>query len=76
MHAFPSAALSAELHADTHTARTAEPAAEATAWHLAGDAAPAPSLRNRLGGALIGAGLRLIQPGPLPTRIARAPHAA
>ncbi|MET9959094.1 hypothetical protein ABZ128_08405 [Streptomyces sp. NPDC006326] len=72
MHAF----TSPESHFDAHIARTAELAAEAGAWRLCRSAAPAISLRNRLGAALIGAGLRLVQPGPLPARIARTPRAA
>ncbi|MEU9176301.1 hypothetical protein AB0C90_05490 [Streptomyces sp. NPDC048550] len=70
MHAFPPA----EIHAETHAARTAELAAEAAAWHLSRKAAPAaPSLRNLLGEALVSAGTRLMQPAHLHARI---PHAA
>ncbi|RST02988.1 hypothetical protein EF910_22175 [Streptomyces sp. WAC07149] len=59
MHAFP--------HTETHSARTAELAAEAAAWRLAREAAPAaapglPALRNQLGEALIAVGTRLLQP--------------
>ncbi|MEV0414868.1 hypothetical protein AB0I68_29655 [Streptomyces sp. NPDC050448] len=73
MHAF----TPAEIHAETHAARTAELAAEAAAWHLARETAPAtPALRNRLGEALVGAGIRLMQPAHVHARIAHAPHAA
>ncbi|MDA5285052.1 hypothetical protein [Streptomyces sp. Isolate_45] len=64
MHAFD--------HALNHAARTTELAAEAAAWHLAHEAGPAttavpalpalPALRNRLGEALVTAGIRLMQP--------------
>ncbi|MBT2480977.1 hypothetical protein [Streptomyces sp. ISL-94] len=71
MHAF--------LHAHTHAARTAELAAEAAAWHRAQQTAagaPAtPALRNRLGEALIGAGIRLMEPAHIHTRL-QHPHAA
>ncbi|MFB6812694.1 hypothetical protein [Streptomyces sp. NPDC056387] len=73
MHAFPSA----ELHAEAHAARTAALAAEAAAWRLAHDGAPAsPALRNRIGEALVCAGIRLMQPAHLHAGIARGPHAA
>ncbi|MET9884823.1 hypothetical protein ABZZ20_17150 [Streptomyces sp. NPDC006430] len=69
MHAF----TPAEIHAETHAARTAELAAEAAAWHLAHEAAPAtpalPALRNRVGEALVHAGIRLMQPAHLSTLI-------
>ncbi|WP_371678364.1 hypothetical protein [Streptomyces sp. NBC_01276] len=80
MHAFPYA----EIHAEIHAARTAELAAEAAAWHLAHEsAAPAhsarathavPALRNRLGEALISAGLRLMEPAHVHARVRQ--HAA
>ncbi|MET8754426.1 hypothetical protein ABZW32_30680 [Streptomyces sp. NPDC004667] len=80
MHAFQ--------HAEIHAARTAELAAEAAAWHLAHEsAAPAtpgalathaahaaPALRNRLGEALISAGLRLMEPAHVHARLRQ--HAA
>lgn len=76
MHAF----TPAEIHAETHAARTAELAAEAAGWHLAREAAPAvpavPALRNRLGEALVSAGIRLMQPAHVHARIAHAPHPA
>lgn len=61
MHAFP--------HTEIHAARTAELTAEAAAWRLAREAAPAaapalPALRNRVGEALIAAGNRLTHPAP------------
>ncbi|MBT1187854.1 hypothetical protein HET69_28680 [Streptomyces sp. CJ_13] len=63
----------AEIHASTHAARNAELTAEAAAWRLARGAAtpttPAPparpvlaALRNRLGEALVSAGIRLMRP--------------
>ncbi|MFD8981388.1 hypothetical protein [Streptomyces sp. NPDC059564] len=57
MHAF--------THTRIHAARAAELAAEAAAWRLAHETpAPVtpvvPALRNRLGEALVGAGLRLM----------------
>ncbi|MEU9037389.1 hypothetical protein AB0D45_21160 [Streptomyces sp. NPDC048352] len=66
MHAFS--------HARIHAARTAELAAEAAAWRLAREAAPAtaaalPALRNQVGEALIAAGIRLMQPAHLQARI-------
>ena len=69
MHAFD--------HALNHAARTTELAAEAAAWHLAHEAAPVtaiaapalPALRNRLGEALVTAGIRLMQPAHDHTRI-------
>ncbi|GLX40228.1 hypothetical protein Sros01_63010 [Streptomyces roseochromogenus] len=81
MHAFPYA----EIHAEIHAARTAELAAEAAAWHLAHESAapgaPAahavhavPALRNRLGEALISAGLRLMEPAHVHARVRQ--HAA
>ncbi|MFJ4774800.1 hypothetical protein [Streptomyces sp. NPDC088762] len=67
MHAF--------LHAHTHAARTAELAAQAAAWHFVRQTAPAtPALRNRLGEALIGAGIRLIEPAHIHARV-QHPHA-
>ncbi|MFD9307552.1 hypothetical protein ACFWCB_33570 [Streptomyces sp. NPDC060048] len=61
-------------HAEIHATRVAE----AAAWRRARGAAPyrpapAPALRNRLGEALIAAGIRLIQPAHLHARITR-PH--
>lgn len=71
MHAFP--------HALNHAARTSELAAEAAAWRLAREAAPAapltPALRDRLGEALIAAGIRLLQPAHVHSRIQHR-HAA
>lgn len=62
MHAF--------THARIHAARTAELAAEAAAWHLAHENAPvAPALRDRLGEALVTAGIRLMQPAHIHARI-------
>ncbi|MFD9416301.1 hypothetical protein ACFWC9_16575 [Streptomyces goshikiensis] len=57
----------AAIHAAAHTAHTAELTAEAAAWRLVRDAAiptaPAlPALRNRLGEALVSAGIRLMRP--------------
>jgi hypothetical protein len=65
MHAF--------THTLIHTARAAELAAEAAARHLAHEnAAPAaPALRNRLGEALVGAGLRLMDSAHAHTRVRR-----
>ncbi|MFD6872909.1 MULTISPECIES: hypothetical protein [unclassified Streptomyces] len=76
MHAFD--------HALNHAARTTELAAEAAAWHLAHEAGPAapalpalptlptlPTLRNRLGEALVTAGIRLMQPAHDHTRVRR-----
>ncbi|MFF4322057.1 hypothetical protein [Streptomyces sp. NPDC001568] len=72
MHAFD--------HALNHAARTTELAAEAAAWHLAHQAAPAtaarplptlPALRNRLGEALVAAGIRLMQPAHVHARMHR-----
>ncbi|WP_405492391.1 hypothetical protein [Streptomyces sp. NBC_00096] len=78
MHTFSHA----EIHAGIHATRTAE----AAAWRRARTAAPfsraslprtphlrAAALRNRLGEALIGVGIRLIQPAHLHNRITR-PH--
>lgn len=68
MHAFS--------HAPLHTAVHADRTAEAAAWRLAREAAraaPGPALRDRLGEALIAAGIRLLQPAHLHARIAR-PH--
>ncbi|MEU3727080.1 hypothetical protein [Streptomyces sp. NPDC031705] len=57
-------------HARIHAARTAELAAEAAAWRLAREAAPATAaLRNQVGEALIAAGIRLMQPAHLQARI-------
>ncbi|WP_327283635.1 MULTISPECIES: hypothetical protein [unclassified Streptomyces] len=82
MHAF----TPAEIHAETHAARTTALAAEAAAWRLARGSGPAaqaspvlavsPALRNRIGEALVGAGIRLMQPEHVHARITRAPHAA
>ncbi|MEU3406741.1 hypothetical protein ABZ766_22755 [Streptomyces sp. NPDC006670] len=68
MHAF--------THTRIHAARTAELAAEAAAWRLTRDAAPAAApapaaLRNRLGEALVAAGTRLMRPEQLPARVQR-----
>ncbi|MEU8433984.1 hypothetical protein AB0F18_13870 [Streptomyces sp. NPDC029216] len=66
MHAFP--------HTRIHAARTAELAADAAAWRLARDAAPAAApaaLRNRLGEALVAAGARLMRPEHLHARVQR-----
>ncbi|MGW7318109.1 hypothetical protein [Streptomyces sp. NPDC054865] len=70
MHAFD--------HALNHAARATELAAEAAAWHLAHEAGPAataapalPALRNRLGEALVTAGIRLMQPAHVHARIHR-----
>ncbi|MBT2466458.1 hypothetical protein J7E97_00900 [Streptomyces sp. ISL-66] len=68
MHAFSHALI----HAELHTIRTAE----AAAWRLAREAAPAgtgpgPALRDRLGEALIAAGIRLMRPAHLHRRITR-----
>ncbi|MCY0929691.1 hypothetical protein OTB20_26565 [Streptomyces sp. H27-H1] len=74
MHAFSHA----EIHAGTHATRTAE----AAAWRRAREAAPhlcprpASALRNRVGEALIAAGIHLIQPAHLHARIARGTHGA
>ncbi|MFE2287325.1 hypothetical protein ACFXDJ_24535 [Streptomyces sp. NPDC059443] len=74
-------------HFETHSALHATRTAEATAWRLgrtaalAAPAAPsalsapsAPALRDRVGEALIGAGIRLIRPAHLHARITRIPH--
>ncbi|MCX5198440.1 hypothetical protein OOK31_31925 [Streptomyces sp. NBC_00249] len=69
-------------HTLTHATRTAELAAEAAAWRLAREAAPAapvPSpalaaLRNRAGEALVAAGIRLMQPAHVHARVRQ--HAA
>ncbi|MGW0395670.1 hypothetical protein ACWDYJ_33335 [Streptomyces sp. NPDC003042] len=63
-------------HARAHAARTAELAAEAAAWRLAQNSRPArtpalPALRNRLGKALVAAGIRLMQPAHVHARIQR-----
>ncbi|MFG2618259.1 hypothetical protein ACGFXC_11595 [Streptomyces sp. NPDC048507] len=65
MHAYP--------HTLIHAARTAELAAEAASWRRAHEAAaptvPAvPALRNRLGAALISAGVRLLDPAHVQAR--------
>ncbi|MCX5075174.1 hypothetical protein OHA84_14885 [Streptomyces sp. NBC_00513] len=76
MHAF----AHTDLHTALHAGRTAELAAEAAAWHLARNAAPAasepalpllPLLRNRLGEALVAAGIRLMQPAHVHSRVVR-----
>ncbi|KOY59596.1 MULTISPECIES: hypothetical protein [unclassified Streptomyces] len=64
----------AEMHLENHTTRTAELAAEAAARHLARSADATPALRNRVGEALVSAGIRLMQPAHLQARIVR--HAA
>ncbi|WP_327252970.1 hypothetical protein [Streptomyces sp. NBC_01244] len=72
MHAFSHA----QIHAETHATRTAE----AAAWRRAHEAAPhlcrRPGLavRNRVGEALIAAGIHLIQPAHLHARIIRGAH--
>ncbi|WP_371616094.1 hypothetical protein [Streptomyces sp. NBC_00454] len=73
MHAF----THDEIHSGLHATRTAE----AAAWRLGRAAAlatpPAPSgpaLRDRLGEALIAAGIRLIRPAHLHARITRVPY--
>ncbi|MFE4262338.1 hypothetical protein [Streptomyces sp. NPDC056883] len=69
MHAFSHA----QNHAAIHATRTAE----AAAWRRAREAAPrlchhpASALRNRAGEALIGAGIRLMQPAHMQARIIR-----
>ncbi|MCY0918105.1 MULTISPECIES: hypothetical protein [unclassified Streptomyces] len=73
MHAF----AHTDLHTALHAGRTAELAAEAAAWHLARSAAPVapepalPVLRNRLGEALVAAGIRLMQPAHVHSRVVR-----
>ncbi|MBT2542497.1 hypothetical protein J7E99_17675 [Streptomyces sp. ISL-44] len=67
MHAF--------THARIHAARTAELAAAAAAWHLASSADTTPALRDRLGEALVAAGMRLMQPAHIHARL-RQQHAA
>ncbi len=66
MHAF--------THAPIHAARTAELAAEAAAWRLAASADITPALRDRLGEALVAAGIRLMQPAHVHARL-QHPHA-
>ncbi|MEU9251460.1 hypothetical protein AB0D66_06400 [Streptomyces sp. NPDC048270] len=65
MHAF--------THALLHAARTAELAAEAAAWRRAASADTTPALRDRLGEALVAAGIRLMQPAHVHARLQR-PH--
>ncbi|MGR4878817.1 hypothetical protein ACIPUC_05180 [Streptomyces sp. LARHCF249] len=60
MHAF--------THALTHATRTAELAAEAAAWRLAASVDTTPALRDRLGEALISAGIRLLRPDHVHSR--------
>ncbi|MER5775912.1 hypothetical protein ABT144_16780 [Streptomyces sp. NPDC002039] len=76
MHAF----AHTDLHTALHAGRTAELAAEAAAWHLTRNAAPVapepalpalPVLRNRLGEALVAAGIRLMQPAHVHSRVVR-----
>ncbi|MFJ8018283.1 hypothetical protein [Streptomyces sp. NPDC096339] len=67
MHAF--------THTADHTTRTTELAAEAAAWRLATEVHTAPALRDRLGEALIAAGVRLLSPAHIHTRL-RHHHAA
>ncbi|MEU9798420.1 hypothetical protein [Streptomyces sp. NPDC051000] len=76
MHAF----AHTDLHTALHAGRTAELAAEAAAWHLARSAAPVapgtalpmlPALRNRLGEALVAAGIRLMRPAHVHSRVVR-----
>ena len=66
------------MHAFTPAEFYAELAAEAAAWRLTREAAPATpalsALRNRLGEALVAVGIRLMQPAHLHTRIRQ--HAA
>lgn len=61
MHAF--------THALTHATRTAELAAEVAAWRLAASVDTAPALRDRLGEALIAAGIRLLRPERVHSRV-------
>ncbi|MFD8147979.1 hypothetical protein [Streptomyces sp. NPDC059708] len=73
MHAF--------THTRIHAARTAELAADAAAWRLSREAAPAAApaaatpvsaaLRDRLGEALVAAGTRLMRPGHPHARVQR-----
>lgn len=59
-------------HARTHAARSAELAAEAAAHRLAEQAVgPAAPLRQRLAEALISAGVRLLEPAHVHTRVHR-----
>ncbi|MCX4526083.1 MULTISPECIES: hypothetical protein [unclassified Streptomyces] len=62
----------AEMHAETHTARTAELAVEAAARHLARSADTTPALRDRLGEALVSAGIRVMQPAHVQARFQHA----
>ncbi|MEU3064742.1 hypothetical protein AB0P12_31075 [Streptomyces subrutilus] len=64
--------MDAYSHARTHAGRTVELAAEAATERLARAAAPAaPALRDRLGRALIAAGVRLTRPAHAPARVQR-----
>lgn len=74
MHAFD--------HLRTHAARTSELAAEAAERRLVREAAPVagpagavaaalPALRNRLGEALVTAGIRLMEPARVHARYQR-----
>ncbi|MEV7526193.1 hypothetical protein [Streptomyces sp. NPDC091371] len=56
-------------HAQTHATRTAELAAEAAAWRLAASVDTTPALRDRLGEVLIAAGIRLMRPDHIHTRV-------
>lgn len=67
MHAF--------THAADHAARTAELAAKAAAWRLAASVDTTPALRDRLGEALVAAGIRLMQPAHIHARL-QHPHTA
>ncbi|MEU9145191.1 hypothetical protein [Streptomyces sp. NPDC048349] len=61
MHAF--------THACDHAARTADLTAAAAAWRLAAAADTTPALRDRLGEALVAAGIRLMQPAHVQARL-------
>ncbi|MFI1152474.1 hypothetical protein [Streptomyces sp. NPDC020817] len=88
MHAFTPAEIHPGTHAARTAELAAEAAAWRLAHHVAPAAGPAthavasvasvpavPALRNRLGEALVGAGIRLMQPAHLHARIAHAPRA-
>ncbi|MFE2552404.1 hypothetical protein ACFXGI_28200 [Streptomyces sp. NPDC059355] len=89
MHAFTPAEIHPGAHAARTAEPAVEAAARRLVRHVAPAAAQtvpatqavpavpaAPALRNRLGGALVGAGIRLTQPAHVRARIAHAPHAA
>ncbi|MGW6705010.1 hypothetical protein ACWGDE_08970 [Streptomyces sp. NPDC054956] len=69
MHAF--------THSRIHETHTVELAAEAAAWRLAHEHSvpAAPALRNRLGEALVGAGIRLMEPAHIHARVRVRRHA-